>query len=187
MDNDPINKILTLSDGSTVVHTDFDKAFQSGFRFQYKLPYRNLETIEFSTASLDEVILPSGQIVAADPLSEIELDKKFVTALAPGHYPVVLSLAGFPASGERRVACAKVLVTHNQTTRWTLATIYPDRSTDHQAYGVDSGTGSFLALEAALAIKQLAEPDPDAYQNAQKKGVKCQGRRLTRQRCWRDD
>lgn len=165
-----INRNSNHSEDGTVTHTNFDKAFQNGFRFQHKLPYRELETIEISTTLIGEVILPSGQIVACDPLMDLDLEDPFVMPVAPGHYPVILSLAGFPATGERRIACAKLQITQKEPLRWEVATIYPDRPADYQAYGVDSGTGSFLDLEAAQIIKKLSEPDPVAYRNACKEG-----------------
>lgn len=190
IDDRSINKNSNGSQGNTVAHTDFDKAFQEGFRFQHKLPYRELETIEISTTSIGEVILPSGQVVACDPLMDLDLEDKFMTQVAPGHYPVILSLAGFPATGERRIACAKLQITQKKPIRWEVATIYPDRPADYQAYGVDSGTGSFLDLEAARVIKQLAESDSVAYQNAYKEGKEAElkfineaGRRFEEEHC----
>ena len=57
-------------------------------------------------------------------------------------------------------------ITQQKPIRWELAILDPHRSMKHQGYGVDSGTGGFLDLDVALALKQLAEPDPDAYRAA---------------------
>jgi hypothetical protein len=148
------------------VHTDFEKALQEGYNFQYNMPYEGLQTVEFSVHPIGEIILTSGKLMACDPLLPPELGYIFTKTLVPDNYPVLLSLAGFKPRGERRIACAMLQITQQKPVRWELAILDPHRSKEYQGYGVDSGTGGFLDLDAALALEKLAEPDPTAYSAA---------------------
>ncbi len=48
--------------------TDFDKAFQSGYTFQYNQPYEGgIHDVTFSVHNIGELVVTSGKLVAADP------------------------------------------------------------------------------------------------------------------------
>ena len=46
--------------------TDFDKAFQSGYTFQYNQPYEGgIHDVTFSVHNIGELVVTSGKLVAA--------------------------------------------------------------------------------------------------------------------------
>jgi Protein of unknown function (DUF4241) len=155
-------------DDSNTSHTDFEKAFQEGYSFQYNAPNEGLQTVEFSVNPIGELILTTGRLVACDSLIDTDYTYAFTKTLPPGNYPVLLSLAGFKPEGSRKVACAMLQVTRQKPVRWEAAIFGPDLSREYTWYGVDSGTGSFMDLEASRVLKALGEPDPVAYQVAKR-------------------
>ncbi|MDJ0705312.1 MAG: DUF4241 domain-containing protein [Leptolyngbyaceae cyanobacterium MO_188.B28] len=80
------------------MRTDFQKAFQEGFSFQYAMPYRErqtIQTVEFSVINIGTLKISSGYIIAQDLGWDIDLRYPFIHSVAPGDYPILLSLAGF--------------------------------------------------------------------------------------------
>lgn len=139
--------------------TDFEKAFQESYSFKYEMPEEGLQTVEFSVNFIGELILTSGQLIACDPLLQPDTRRVFSRTLPQGKYPILLSLAGFKPRKERRIACAMLQVTQQKPVKWELATV-DNRAKEYQGYGVDSGTGGFMDLDAAYALEKLSEPDP---------------------------
>ncbi|MBD2105684.1 DUF4241 domain-containing protein [Nodosilinea sp. FACHB-13] len=152
-----------IRDADGNIRTDFEKAFRDGYQFQYNLPYDGPQTVEFTTQSIGELVLPSGQLIACDPLLPPDLRYCFTQTVKPGRYPVVLSLAGFKPRQDRRIDCAMLQVSQQMPVRWELAILNSDGPANYQNYGVDSGTGSFMDAEVAQILKQMDEPDPDEY------------------------
>jgi hypothetical protein len=100
--------------------------------------------------------LPSGRIVAADAMVEPTLPA-FDRAVEPGEYPVHLAIAHFRKGGDQRIAAAWLVFGSNAIARWVPTRL--DATARRQpkpgepaAYGVDSGTGSFLSPEAAASM-----------------------------------
>jgi len=160
------------------VHTDFDKAFQEGYSFQYNLPHYGLQTVEFSVHPIGELTLTSGRLMVCDPLLNMDFRNVLTKAIAPGRYPVLLSLAGFKPIRDRRIACAMLQITKQKPVRWELAILDPTRSAAYQCYGVDSGTGGFLDLDLAHILEALAQPDPVAYEAAKQESIEAAQRLL---------
>lgn len=114
--------------------------------------------IAITMETLGELDLPNGRIVALDPGS-LAFDndpKPFERSLPPGRYPVRLSIAHFPAGGER-VALAILQVEPTAPVRFAMATkagedIATLEDTEFFGHGVDSGSSCFVDLQAAREL-----------------------------------
>jgi hypothetical protein len=98
--------------------------------------------------------LPSGRIVAADPLVEPSLPP-FTRHVPPGAYPVRLAIAHYPGDGDQRVAAAWLAFSEQPVVGWEPAQLEglpPRRPGEPAAYAVDSATGSFLSQEGAAEL-----------------------------------
>jgi len=100
--------------------------------------------------------LPSGRIVAADAMVEPTLPA-FDRAVEPGEYPVHLAIAHFRKGGDQRIAAAWLVFSSKAITRWVPSGLEATargqpKPGEAAAYGVDSGTGSFLSPEAAASM-----------------------------------
>lgn len=162
----PSRKLPVVDEPAVVDgHTDFAKAFQDGYTFARALPNFGLSEITFSTYEIGELHLPSGQIVACDPSVVDSLACRFDKTVAPGRYPVLLSVIYESSSGYSRVACALIRFGDTPAVRWELAQIYhPNQKRPLEVYGVDQGTGCFMAAETATRLLELA---PTAEQSAE--------------------
>lgn len=115
-------------------------------------PPRSIEPV----ASL---YLPSGKIVACDPL--VLLDPvPFAREVAPGTYPVDASVVQFES--DRRVAALRIVFGPGAPVRWEAATIVGQdasllASSERFGYGVDAGVGCFMdATTCALLLERAA-------------------------------
>ena len=113
---------------------------------------------------LGDLIASSGRIVACDPLVFPET-QPFATTIAPGHYPVIASVAEF-ANGDRRVAYTVLRVSEQTPVQWEMATCPgEDLSTlkegDIFGYPVDAGTGCFMDWDAQQALLLKMDEDED--------------------------
>lgn len=127
------------------------------------------ETWRFGVARAGEVSLPSGRIVACDPLVSGPRGP-FLQAVRPGRYPVDLALAQDGRGGER-VALARVLFTARPPAVWVRAL----RAGQKEAalaqgaifgYTAESGTAAFLDADAAAHLDPAAGADIDALLEA---------------------
>ncbi|MCL2236123.1 MAG: DUF4241 domain-containing protein [Defluviitaleaceae bacterium] len=116
---------------------------------------------------LGEIYLPTGQIVANDPLVLFETEP-FTVTVEPGHYPVSISVAHFPDNGygeDRRVAIAMLKISNNKPIRWEMAMVSDEQRLENMkmdeflGYGVDSGTGGFMDKAIADKLDELAKKD----------------------------
>lgn len=102
--------------------------------------------------------LPSGRVVAADAIVEAALPP-FARRVVPGRYPVRLAIAHIGAARDQRVALAWVAFAQAPVARWEPARLEgrpaSEDPAEGSAYGVDSGTGSFLSPEAAAPFTAL--------------------------------
>jgi Protein of unknown function (DUF4241) len=108
-----------------------------------------------SVTRADDLILPSGRVVAADAFI---LDARpFTVALPPGHHPVLL----LQADGQV-VAAAMVRVEGARPVQWVAARVSEASGSEPSAYPVDSGTGSFASAEAVARFGSLPQAIADA-------------------------
>ncbi|GAB3231624.1 hypothetical protein GCM10027346_18230 [Hymenobacter seoulensis] len=96
---------------------------------------------------LGNLPVPSGQIVAADPVSLHPQTLPFTTRFPRGRFPVELALARF--SGDERVAFARILFSDAPVVSWEPALLpgqepLPLRSEEYYGYPVDAGMAFFM-------------------------------------------
>jgi hypothetical protein len=123
------------------------------------------QTIRFSVARAGKLLLPSGRIVACDPL--VARDRKpFVQGVPPGRYAVDLAIAKCERGGDERVAFSRIRFTKKAPVVWVKALRQDEKSEAGQVgeqfgYSVSSNTGSFMDEETAglFRLASLAEVD----------------------------
>jgi hypothetical protein len=113
---------------------------------------------------LGKLVLPTGQIVACDPIFVYEPDP-FVQTVSSGCYPVSLRLAQMEGTRHERVAFAMIQIQEEESAGWKLARRSgqidgSSEDAEQHRYGVDAGLGCFMDLAAARAMEQrYAEDD----------------------------
>ena len=104
----------------------------------------------------DDLILPSGAIVATDGVI-IRDAQPFERTVEPGRYPVMLTVTVDDAR-DKLVAFARVQFQPSAPVRWEPATL-PGQDPSEAAYAVSSGIGAFMDADAAV----MANENFDAY------------------------
>lgn len=129
-----------------------DKPLSAGNLVVVELPADALKARKIETIALGDLELPTGRVVAADPLVNPERPP-FAREVAPGRYPVTLYKAQY------RIAMAAVRFQPGNVARWEMATL-PGQDLaklgDDEIYGypVDAGTGCFMDATAAKAMEK---------------------------------
>jgi hypothetical protein len=154
------------------------RAFESGAR---ALHPRKGEIMARLETLPDELMAPTGRIVACDPIYCVETSPTTV-GTPPGAYPVTLCIAQFPETGEageeriaepgeQRIATAMLRVQSAPAVCWEVAICQEDKeklgasaaietavegaaSRSDAAYCVDSGFGSFMDEAAIGAFRE---------------------------------
>lgn len=103
-----------------------------------------------------ELVLTSGKLVACDPLVFAGTEP-FKANLAPGSYPVILSLAYKQDEKYPLVAFAKLCLSDKKAVRYSLATKAGEdlaslKDNEVFGYGVDSGIGCFMDADASQIL-----------------------------------
>lgn len=96
--------------------------------------------------------LPTGALVAGDPLATDSSAVPFTRTFAPGRYPVVLSVLAFETEGDDVVGAATVKLAERPLARWEVA--------DPAMVGVAHATGAFFDASATGQLATLAEQAP---------------------------
>ena len=114
--------------------------------------------------------VPSGEIVACDPLKYLETEP-FAVALEPGEYPVILVAAEL--RDDNRIAYAMVEVSNAPATRWQRARLQGDTDDNllhlDAGYPVDSSVGCFVDAHTASVLMDYTHavlPDDDEFERA---------------------
>jgi len=134
----------------------FERAFTPGTNLRDGKHELTIELIE-----IGHIFLPSGQMVACDPLTLWQANP-FVQTVTVGRYPVTLSVARYPNQTHKRVAMAKVTFRDHPALSWEMAVtasqdIAQLEMGEFYGYGVDSGTGSFLDAQALELLRAKGE------------------------------
>lgn len=137
----------------------YDNFFTQGHTLE-----RNGRVYGLSVARAGIVTLPSGTVVACDPLMN-EPGKPFVQTVLPGRYPVDLALARTAGEGER-IAMARIAFTSRRPSVWVAAL---RKGESHQSmrkgqipgYFTASGTGCFMDGELAKHADVAGADDID--------------------------
>lgn len=98
----------------------------------------------------DRLVLPSGRLIACDPLGFLDDARPFARKLTAGRHKVVLGIVA------DHVAFASIRFGRARVARWEVA-LRPDEHSEGGVFGfgVDSGIGCFVDADAAT--KLLAE------------------------------
>ena len=126
------------------------------------------ESISLRQRHASELIITSGRIIAWDPLWIDERIPPFAATVAPGKYPVVLSIAQSSIAGER-LAYATLRLQDRQPVRWEVARFDDDEislldeNEDVIGYPVDTGIGCFADLDAARVFMQRLQEDAEYH------------------------
>jgi hypothetical protein len=126
-------------------------------------------TVVVEPVDLGPVVLPTGEIVACDPL--VPHTTAFVDRVAPGRYPLRAWIAAMHKDGvqpQRRIAALQLVVSDEPAVSWTMAALPGQDVASLDAdgyfgYGVDAGTGT---LADRVAIEALNEWDYDRVEAA---------------------
>lgn len=101
--------------------------------------------LRFASRAVGELVLPTGAIVACDP-GILDDYAPLARRVAPGRYPVILSIAQIDR--DQRVAYAMIRFAEGEVSRWELAAPEPTdpraRPADAGGYGVDTAMGCFM-------------------------------------------
>jgi hypothetical protein len=122
--------------------------------------------------TLGTLVLPSGSLIACDPLASLETEP-FMMTFAPGSYPFSVILAEL--RDEIRVAYSVLKVGAKEPLRWEKALVSSvDRPSifdelDEFGYSVESSVGCFVDADTATALldyQQLVLADDNEYERA---------------------
>lgn len=145
-------------------HTDFALAFQDGATISDAQGI----VATLHTYPLGELVAPTGQIIACDPLTALE-PPAFAQRVAPGRHPVVASVASL-ANGDIRVACLMLRLRETPVVRWEMARLEGQdevelKEDEFFGYAVDAGVGCLMDARAAAALDAHYESD-EGYDEA---------------------
>jgi hypothetical protein len=127
---------------------------------------------------VDRLVLPTGRIVACDPMTLLfGREPAYTQGVPPGRYPVLLALLANPALpasslNYETVACAMVRFKDMPVERWEMAlrpgwdpnTLKPGF---HFGYSVDSGTGCFVDEWTVARLPR----EQSGFQEAMRRGM----------------
>ncbi|MBX3243071.1 MAG: DUF4241 domain-containing protein [Acidobacteria bacterium] len=105
--------------------------------------------------SIGELELTSGKVIACDALVFYNA-KPFTQKVPPGTYPVKLAVV--ESNKTKRNALAAIIFSNEPTVRWENARPETQLETEENemfAYGVDSGSGSFMDYERGREFLKL--------------------------------
>lgn len=132
-----------------------DKPISDGNLVIVDMTAADLQARKIEPVALGDLELPSGQIVAADPMVQPERPA-FARKVQPGRYPVTLYKA------QHRVALAALRFSLGKVVRWEMATVPGQdlgklKDGEIYGYGVDAGLGCFMDAKTPAAMKQREE------------------------------
>ncbi len=142
---------------------DLDRLLTPGARY-HEDPYEYV----VEPQRLDDVVLPSGAVVACDPLVFASTEP-FAATVAPGRYRLVAWVAVLFKEGaehQRRNAALQLVIRSEPVARWELA-LQPGQDPaelgDREFFGfaVDAGCGALADRAATAAIETWDEERVD--------------------------
>lgn len=140
--------------------------FTAGSRLRFD-DYHGERTLSVEVRSAGTLRLASGRVVAVDPGMIGPRAKPFTVTVAPGSYPVRLSVASFEDSPRhQRVAAARLVVRGVPVESWEMAlTSGQDTRTlqdgEFFGFGVDAGMGCFFDASRVADFADRSERDPE--------------------------
>ncbi len=141
-----------------LITPDLSGAFEDGRVIEVPVQ-EDTWRVRLERREIADLVVVSGKVVGCDPFTVYEGVLPFDVEVAPGRYPVVLSIAHVEENGDQRVAYAMLKLGEGEPVRWELAT-WPGKGLadlgegEVFGYGVDAGTGSFMDEVAAQKLAQ---------------------------------
>jgi len=114
--------------------------------------------LTLSQHSVGDLRLPSGKLVACDPVAYPETGA-FLQPLPRGTFTVFLSVAR--VSGDQRVAFATIRFKEKSPLKWRVLTVSDEE--DSLGYGVDSGVAGFMDRSALASMMRQVRKDQQAF------------------------
>ncbi len=142
-----------------------DKIFLRAFRSGTTVSFDKY-VARFRTRTIGRLQVPTGRIVACDPLRHSK-EPAYTRTIKPGNYPIVLSIADFPKV--QRVAYAKLVIdADTPPAKWEMALVPGDDPSqlgpeDVFGYGVDAGTGCFVDEAMYECYLKAAKEDESLF------------------------
>lgn len=111
--------------------------------------------------------LPTGELIACDPLKYLETEP-FDVDIPPGDYPVILIVAEL--RDDDRIAYATLEVSDHEAVRWRRASLQEDEQSNllhlDAGFPVDSSVAGFLDAQTASVLMDYTHvvlPDDDEF------------------------
>lgn len=119
------------------------------------------EPVDFEVQTIGEIVLPTGRLVAWDPLT-LDAAEPFAREVPTGRFPVDVALADLEVGW--RVAFARIRFSDAPAVRWEpalLAGQHPSLLADDEFFGypVHSGAGAFMDEAAFEALAARGRKD----------------------------
>ncbi len=120
------------------------------------------EITGFECHNLGNLVVTSGKLLACDPYYCPDTHPFGTETIAPGHYPVFVSIARFEGI-HRRVALAALLFRDSLPVNWAIAIPEGVKVSEKRCYTycVDSGIGCFMDEAAVRPFTPICEDYDD--------------------------
>lgn len=153
----------SMSTSTLAVSAEWDPAEASSNLGVFDLSEAQLAEREITVTPIGELELPTGEIIACDPLTSDVETPALSRRVKPGRYPVSLLEA------QGRVSLAVLRFGPGKPARWELATIAGEdvaalEGDEVYGYSVDAGLGSFMD-KTAMVLMSEQQDKLDANQN----------------------
>lgn len=143
-------------------HTDYNIIFDNNI----------VDRIPIEVLEIGDLHVPSGKIVACDPLAIPDMPP-FEHTVSPGKYPIKIYIAKLEDWGDR-YAIAKLEFTNDRADKWVLAlregeTLADLKNDEFLGFPVDAGLGGFFDYEVGKKYEAFTEdfykknPDGNIY------------------------
>lgn len=120
--------------------------------------------------NVGKLAVPTGELVACDPLHYLETEP-FAVDLEPGYHPLILIIAEL--RDENRIAYAMLETKRSEAVRWEKAGLHDDDDDNllhlDAGFPVDSSIGCFVDARTAgilMDYRQAVMPDEDEFERA---------------------
>lgn len=132
----------------------------SKFDFNVLFQNQELDGVPLTLLPLGHLSLPTGKIIAGDPLVCFERLSPFKRAVAPGKYPVTVCIAKMDKFGDR-YAVAKVEFSKEHSEIWEVAQTEDGGMKLKDGvlfgFGVDAGLGCFMDAKTQEAYLKFTD------------------------------
>jgi hypothetical protein len=165
--------VLMGRNSSTGLKAMYLRAEHLNLVYECAEPKKLDEHRTLSRREMGELKLPSGRIMACDPIA-FQPFPPFTVTVKPGSYPGTAYIINYAENNDNRVALAAVFFNDEKAVRWEMALISKkQRLADLEegsffGYPVDAGAGGFMSAEAAdfyeAKMREDYEQNRDKYE-----------------------